>query len=273
MNSKKIIYLFHSFLLFFSLILSSKFAAANKIEIIVPLSPPHVMVDDQNEIKGRMSDIIVEAFKRCDKKVHLIAVPFGRHWDDFIGGKGVGVLSSFTPPKDLGGYRTKIFFSMLDGITVVDGLGLDKAKSLDDLKGKRVVGFTGAQKILNFERLVPVFAHYEEKSRQDLQVNLLFDKKSDAAIGDGLIIAYDIFKKRKKFQSGEKIGFDPTQKFFFRPIFEPNPIGIVFREKSLAEDLNRCYDQMEKDGTLDKMASKYLDQLRDVVGDLYPKVK
>lgn len=55
----------------------------------------------------------------------------------------------------------------------------------------------------------------------------------------------------------------------FMPIFAPAPFKLVFRDPSLAEAFDHCYDEAYVDGVMTEIDDKYIGRFRRALGNRY----
>lgn len=242
-------------------------ARAADISMIAPNIPPHFEADG----KGRIGEVISETLKSCGHTVHFTLVPFGRHWKDYQDDPSLMALATAEADQSFPGFSTKPFMHLQDGATVVAGRGLDAITKVEALKGKRVVAFPNAPAILGITDLVPSFGDFRERADRFDQVRPLLSGRADAVLADGLITAHFIGLVRDGAMKGAEPGIDPAIKVKFRRIFPPGPQRLYFRDQALAKDFDRCFEALRASGAVERIAAKYVDRYRAIMGDQYPR--
>jgi polar amino acid transport system substrate-binding protein len=236
-----------------------------EIRMVAPIIPPHF-----DEVgAGRIGDIISTVMKRCGHSVTYLMVPFGRHWSDYKN-HDIDGLATAESDQVFPGYSTKPFIHLQDGATVIDGNGLENAISINDFTGKRIIGFPNAQEILDIEHLIPTFARFTNQAKRFEQVRPLLAGRADAIFADGLITAHFLELVRKRGLVGLEPDVDSTIKTKFRRIFTMGPQRLYFRDKTLTADFERCHQELEATGELDRIAQPYVEKYRSVLDDQYP---
>lgn len=238
---------------------------AKEIHMVAPIIPPHF--DEQGS--GRVGDIISAVMKHCGHSVTYHMVPFGRHWSDYKN-QDIDGLATAEADQKFPGYTTKPFVHLQDGATVIDGSGLENITTIGGFAGKRIISFPGAQKILGIEHLIPTFASFKNQAKRFDQVRPLLAGRADAIFADGLITAYFLQLVRERGKAGLEPDVDSTIKTKFRRIFAKGPQRLYFRDKAITDDFDRCHQELEATGELDRIAQPYVDRYRLIVGDQYP---
>lgn len=238
---------------------------AREIRMVAPIIPPHF--DEQGS--GRIGDIISAVMKHCGHSVTYQMVPFGRHWSDYKD-QDIDGLATAEADQEFPGYTTKPFVHLQDGATVIEGSGLESTTTVGAFAGKRIIGFPNAQKILGIEHLIPVFASFKNQAKRFDQVRPLLAGRVDAIFADGLITAYFLQLVRERGKVGKEPDVDTTIKTKFHRIFAKGPQRLYFRDKAITDDFDRCHQEMEATGELDRIAQHYVEQYRSIVGDQYP---
>lgn len=217
------------------------------------------------EGSGREAEVISATLERCGHTVSFEIQPFVRHWSSFKNGTGDAV-ATVPVGMDLGGTATAPYFYYQNGVSMLKDQPFT-VDSVDDLAGKRVVAFKNAKNILpELKGKTRDFKNYREISDQSVHSQLLFANRVDAVIGDGMIFAEYINSLR---DSTQRLKFDPNQEIEFKSVFLPSPRMMVFRNPRLAADFDRCFKQVEADGTIARINSEWTDKYRDVLSAEY----
>lgn len=241
-------------------------ADARDVQMIAPDIPPHF---DKSE-KGRIADVIKATMEKCGHSVRFSIVPFGRHWKDYVDDARFDGLATAEADQSFPGFTTKVFINLQDGATVVSNRGLQSITSPEQLAGKRVVAFPQADRILGIEALVPAFKSFNMLAERFDQLRPLFANRADAVLADGLITAHFITVLRQRAAAGEEHDIDPSLQVAFRKLFAAGPQRLYFRDRSLADDFDRCARQLRVEGSLRAISSRYIDRYRSILGDQYP---
>lgn len=247
-------------------LLSPSASDADQIRMIVPNIPPHF--DGQGN--GRIGDVIRATLSACGHEVSFAAVPFGRHWKDYVDNPAFDALATAEADQTFPGTSTLPFMHLQDGATVLVGSGLERAVEMESLFGRRIVAFPNADRILGIEASVSRFKSFKMRANRFDQIRPLFARRVDAIFADGLITAHFITVLRSRAMAGEEPDIDPSPPVAFRRIFPPGPQRLYFREESLAHDFDRCFRQLLDSGEVLRITRPYVDRYRDILDDQYP---
>jgi polar amino acid transport system substrate-binding protein len=241
-------------------------AEAKELRMIAPIIPPHFDKDGT----GRIGDVVRSVLERCGHSVKFTMVPFGRHWKDYADNESFDGLATAEADQVFPGYTTKPFMHLQDGATVAANSGLGGITSIEQLRGKRIVAFPDADKILGIGNVVPQFKSFSMHADKVDQIRPLFAGRADAILADGMITAHFIQIIRERGLAGKEPEFDPSQGVTFRKIFAIGPQRLFFREEAIARDFDRCFHELVTSGEIERLTKPYLDRYRDILGDQYP---
>ena len=115
----------------------------------------------------------------------------------------------------------------------------------------------------------PKLKSYTEKANQELHSKLLFARRVDVVLADGLIFAQYNRQLIDQAKTGKKLSFDPGQPVTFWAIFPPSSYGMLLKTKRLQETFDRCFAELQGRGDLAEINKRYVDMHRDTVGDQY----
>jgi len=234
---------------------------ADTIEILAGDLPPMFFEDGT----GREAELITGAMERCGHSVRFTIQPFTRHWTSYENGEADAVA---TVPlgMPLKGTSTSAYIEYQNGVSYL-AEGDNSFPTLDALSGHSVIAFKGASEILpGFGDVTSSFSDYREVTDQITQSRMLFGKRVDAIVGDGMLFAeYNSQLVNQK----DSLKFDPTQPVSFQALFEPSPYAIVFRDAELAAAFDRCFSEMKEDGTVDQINKAWVDKYRATLGSSY----
>lgn len=238
-------------------------AAAKNLTVIAANLPP--MMDEKGQ--GREADILREAFECAGHTIQFKVEPFTRHWETFKSGEG-DVVTTVPIGMDFpGAVVSRHYIAYQNGASVLSAGGLS-VKSLGDLAGKSAITFIGGREILPGLKEAKL-ADVREQADQLIHSNLLFAKRVDAVLGDGLIFAEYNRQLVERAKSGASLQFDPAQPVTFTAIFPPNRFGAGFRDASLKAGFDECIGKMEASGRIQAINKTYIDKYRDTVGNQY----
>lgn len=126
-----------------------------------------------------------------------------------------------------------------------------RLNNISDYKDKRVWAFKTAKKVLGeeFSKMANENPKYSEEFLQRLQVKVLIKNRIDVAISDKNIFLYQLNLNKKLNYS--KNDFD------FKSISPQAPRAIMFRNKKLRYIFNKGLKEIRKNGTYNKILTKY----------------
>ncbi|MBO9396094.1 transporter substrate-binding domain-containing protein [Shimia sp. R9_2] len=234
---------------------------AETLTIMAADLPPMVYADGT----GREAEIVTAVMGHCGHEVAFEVQPFTRHWASFEAGKGDAVM---TVPvgMPMEGTQGAAYIAYQNGVSFLAGSGSDYG-ALSDLAGLSVAAFQGASNILpGLAEASDTFASYREMTDQETQSKLLFGGRVDGILGDGMLFAAYTASLR---DAGSSAGIDASQPLEFRAIFEPSNYAMNFRDAALAADFDRCFAELEADGTITAINAKWVDKYRDTLGNNY----
>lgn len=232
-------------------------ALAEDLEVRMSEIPPHM---DMNG-GGREAEIIEAVADACGWTVRFVVEPFTRHWWSFQNGDGDAV-GTVPVSMDLGGTPTDPYVVYINGVTLLDDTGIAPT-SLSDLAGLDVVAFAGATDILpGLLEARAGFASYREVGDQYSHSRLLFGRRVDAILGDGMIAA----ENNQRLADEPILMVDTDQPATFHALFEPTQFAMVFRDPDLAAAFDACLARSTE--AIDAINDRYADRYRDVIGDV-----
>ncbi len=236
-------------------------AFADTIQILAADLPPMVYSDGS----GREAEIVTEVMAHCGHEVEYVVQPFTRHWASFEGGAGDAVM---TVPlgMPMAGAQSAPYISYQNGVSYLTSSGSDFA-ALDDLAGLSIAAFEGASGILpGLADAQGSFGSYREMADQKTQSKLLFGGRVDGILGDGMLFAAYAASLR---DAGSASGVDANQELEFRAIFEPSNYAMNFRDPDMSVAFDRCFSELEANGTIAAINTKWIDKYRDTLENNY----
>ena len=235
-------------------------AHADDIKVMAGNLPPMFLEGG----KGREAEIITAVMEKCGHTVTFEIQPFTRHWETYKSGEGDAVT---TVPQGMpiDGTASDVYIHYQNGVSFLTDAG-SSYTGLGDLAGKKVIGFKGAESIIpGLSDHTGSFADYREVTDQITQSRSLFGGRVDAIIGDGMLFA----EYNQQLRGQSDLRFDPNQSVTFTAVFDSSPYTMAFRDASHTADFNRCYKELEADGTIAKINTAWVDKYRDSLGDSY----
>ncbi|MDE4096192.1 transporter substrate-binding domain-containing protein [Phaeobacter gallaeciensis] len=244
-----------------SLLVFSNPAVAAEITVMAGDLPPMINQDGT----GREAEIISAVLGHCGHSAVFKVQPFTRHWQSFEKGSGDAVA---TVPLGMptAGTQTKTYINYQNGVSFLTS-SEQQADTLSDLDGWNIVAFEGASNIIpGLDGATAGFKSYREMADQKTQSKLLYGKRVDGILGDGMLFAEF---SRQLQEAGSSAGVDASQPLEFRAIFEPSPYVMSFRDPAIAADFDRCFGELEADGTIQEINTRWTDKYRDALEDNY----
>ncbi|MFW8635468.1 substrate-binding periplasmic protein [Cribrihabitans pelagius] len=236
-------------------------AFAAEVEVLVGDLPPMVNKDGS----GREAEIISATLEQCGHSAKFTIQPFTRHWQSFEGGAGDAV-ATVPVGMPMAGEQTAPYVSYQNGVSFLRASGAEVG-ALEDLKGMKIVAFEGASNIIpGLSGQTGNFKSYREMADQETQSKLLYGKRVDGILGDGMLFAEFA---RQLQEAGSAAGVDAGQPIEFRAIFEPTPYGMSFRDPAMAADFDRCFSELESNGTIAEINTRWTDKYRGALADNY----
>lgn len=244
--------------------LFSKPAFSEKLTIVAAHLPPHMTEDGQ----GREADIIRETLSACGHEVEFRVQPYMRHWMSYQEEERYDAVATVPLVQNLPGARSVAYIQYQDGVSYLDNMSLNILK-ITDLNGKKVIAYQGAtQNIPSLKHHTSNFKTYREEVNQINQSRLLFAKRVDAVISDGLIFA--AFNQQLQANSKkQKLRFDPFQQVHFQAIFDPVPLTLFFRKTELRDQFDKCFKQLDSQGQIHAINERNIAPYRETVGHQY----
>ncbi|MBF0290013.1 MAG: transporter substrate-binding domain-containing protein [SAR324 cluster bacterium] len=142
------------------------------------------------------------------------------------------------------------FLRLYDHIIINTKTARD-VRTIQDLKGKRVVAFQHASKYLDdvFRQAIKEAASYREIDDQEKQVRIFFAGRADVLITD---IA--IFKHWAKRYGNAKVSYE------FTPLFpKPMYFSVGFKSETMRNRFQKGLDEIKASGLYDKIYGRYLE--------------
>jgi len=130
-------------------------------------------------------------------------------------------------------------------------------RSVEDLRGKRVLTFQNARKYLGeeFRQVALSLAHYRELADQSLHVGMLYADRTDVVISDKRIFLY--WRQRLAI-SPQSEGVDLDQPLEFHDIFPPSARTVFFADPALRDDFDRGLTSLREQGYIQVLSDQYL---------------
>lgn len=236
-------------------------AFADTVQVLAADLPPMVYSDGS----GREAEIVTSVMAHCGHEVEFVVQPFTRHWASFEAGTGDAVM---TVPvgMPMAGTQGAPYISYQNGVSFLAESGSDYS-ALGDLAGLSIAAFEGASGILpGLSDAQGSFGSYREMADQETQSKLLFGGRVDGILGDGMLFAAYAASLR---EAGASAGVDASQELEFRAIFEPSNYAMNFRDAAMSADFDRCFSELDADGTIAAINVKWINKYRDTLDTNY----
>lgn len=235
--------------------------------MIGPNIPPQI---DENG-RGRIGDVIKASLLNCGHTVRFTIVPFGRHQQEYMENPAYdGLAIADTDRQDLPGYATVPFHHLQYGALVLANSDLNKIDAIEALHDKRVLVSLKADRLPGITEQVAKFSTFVEHHYNFDKIRLLLSGRTDAILGDGLVMADAFAQIRERTQLGQEPYIDPSVSIVFRKLFPRSPQQLYFRDQSITEAFNGCYKHLLQQGLIDKITRPYVEKHRAVLNDQYP---
>lgn len=240
--------------------------ASDSIRISAAYLPENAEQYRGGETSGRDFEIVREILKCAKLKASFDIQPYMRHVLSYKNEAHIdGVITvpmTMSPP----GFGTKNYINYHNGVIVRDKDFPQGISTIEDLKGKHVITFVGAEQLLiGLKGKTKTFASYIEDTAQVNHNEILIKRRADVVFSDGLI-----FMAHHKRLLERKPEYKNIKVKFYR-IFKTNPFKAFFKRKDYQEKFDRCLDALSESGNLDKIEVKYVDKYDEYLGEEYLK--
>ena len=128
---------------------------------------------------------------------------------------------------------------------------VDNISKVSDLKSKNIIAFQNATKYLGneFATMAKLNDKYREEAKQITQNKLLYKSRTDVVVGDQNIFKY--FTKQIKDE------IDTNQEVQYHNLFPKTEYTLGCHSKKIIDDFNVGLATIKKNGTYEKIVSKY----------------
>ncbi len=222
-------------------------ASAEELKIAVGSSiPPYII---QSENRGIEYDILKETLELAGYRMKARYVPLARTLAEFRSGRMDGIMS--TGLDDLPGCYTNSHITYRNYAITLKSNNL-KIKSIDGLKGKRVIAFQNASNYLgpNFKDLTKDNGLYREIGDQNTQSKMLFTKRADVIIADKYIFQW--FSRNFAKNNGTE---NPV--VTYHELFPPSHFRSVFAKQEICDKFNIALKTIKESGRYNEIVRSY----------------
>ncbi len=198
--------------------------------------------------KGREQIVLDYLIKDCLKTDYTIEnYPYGRHINDFPT-SSFDFVTTIPDSENLVNYKSMPYIKYMNGVSTKSSL---KISSLKDLKGKRVISFSGAKELIpELRDSHKTFATYIEKSKQDLHTKMLLADRVDAVISDAIVFHSHTYKLLKN----KEVSYSPLS---FHHILKETEFVLYFKKKELRDRFNVCVKEMISSGKSERFKYEF----------------
>ncbi|WP_372871169.1 substrate-binding periplasmic protein [Shewanella sp.] len=228
-------------------------ASADSINMGVSFAIPPYVIQQNNS--GLELEILKHALARRGHMTVVHYLPLARTFRELKEGQLDGIIN--TQPHMLDGvYYSDEVIRFHNCVFTLASRDLS-ITSLADLKGKSVVAFQKASKLLGteFGTIVAQQPSYNEVATQKQQLFLLFKGRVDAIILERSIFGY---YRKQEVDDGFKAALAQVKEHC---IFPPTDYRFAFRSEQIRDDFNAGLKEITDDGTLHALQLKYRDMM------------
>lgn len=202
--------------------------------------------------KGLEELIIERVFICMNSTFKLTKVPYGRHTDIFNSSNTYDAVATVPKNFDAKGFRTQSHIKYYNGVSYLVSNNFE-VNSFEDLAGKKVMTFLGAQKMFpQLKKMIPKMASYKEVPDQKSHSLSLYNKRVDVVFSDGYI--FSNYNKIIRKENDNKIYSQPTK---FSLISDPSEFYLYFKKSKSAEAFNKCLNDKKVKYDIDTIVNAY----------------
>ena len=210
---------------------------------------------------GRDIAIVDRTLAYCGYEANFLIQPFGRHWLSFQYLERADGVMTVPLAESLPGFPTAAYIWCQNG-AFYDASEQASIETLDDLDGLDVVTFQDGPKILGLEKKAEAFGSILTIADQTIHSRLLLRGRVDAILADGLIIAEVNERLIEESERSDRLVSKQAQ-LEFAPIFNPSPYKMVFKESGIAEEFDRCFDDLFRQGVIMRISDYYTEKHKE----------
>lgn len=234
------------------------------VKIAVPTLSGHF----NENMQGRSAAALRAIYKECDEQVQFVQFRWGQHWLEFENNEDLDAVALVWDDAGVSGFPSDAYIHSRNGVAYRADAGFS-IKTIDDLKGLRVMGFGGATNMFpTLRQALPSFGSYWEAPPGFATTQALVAGDADAFITDGLIFAIDYMERAEK--TGGSYGDEHWPRMAFTALFEENGDRMHFRKEKKRDEFNRCLAHALESGAIAKATEAFITPYRDIVGDQVP---
>jgi polar amino acid transport system substrate-binding protein len=217
-----------------------------EVVVAVPLSMQPYFLPIQG--RGLAYDAIQAAFASRGHTVRPLYVSSRRIEDLITDDSRADCVPMVSPGSEHGWEVTESIHLLHDVAVTRSGV---RMSTIDDLKNKRILAYSGATRVLGdgFRSAVTGNRNYREVNNHRAQVRLLLHGVIDVIIADRLLVSWYLDYLR---QEGDTI-----PEVVVHDLFEPVALEFICRTKEIAGEFSAGLVEVLKDGTLKGILAQY----------------
>ncbi|MBF0371445.1 MAG: transporter substrate-binding domain-containing protein [Magnetococcales bacterium] len=229
------------------------YARAETVKVAVSISIPPFFIKEIDS--GIEMEIIRQAFKRGGHEVLPVFFRAGPRITSYQDGK-VACASTVTTESGLKGVYSDPVITMETVAISLASRGLT-IQNIQDLSHLNIIAFKGAKNILGaqFVNAIQNNLHYRERLKNEIQPVLLYRKRVDVVLSDGMIFQY----YRNKM--AERV--DVTQPITAHHIFPPQNFSLICHDPLLIDAFNRGLAQIKASGLYGRIHDRFTREIFD----------
>lgn len=221
-------------------------AVAKEIRLAVGLAlPPYYLSQSES---GLELDIIAAALAFKGHTLTPVFVPFARVIPSLANGFADAAAPANEDSQYVNGYYSDSHISYTNVAVSMasQAITIEHMSQLADLS---IVAFQNASQYLpaEYQNAVANNRRYVEKSRQDLQINMLTSGRTEV-----IVLDLNIFKYYAKEQNVD------TQRMVIHRIFDSVAYKVLFTDAQLCDDFNLGLAALHRSGQYQKILDRYL---------------
>ncbi len=228
-------------------IISTSAQAAEKLDVIVGLSKPPYVLEDQQ--KGYELELVRTLLAKMDKRPNYIFVPFGRS-EKMLKSEGIDALLTANPVIITDRALLSDVYITYQNVAISLASRNLCIETVEDLANYSITAFQNAHKILGetFAKSANESSMYTQVARQKVQVEMLLKGRTDTIVLDINIFNF-FFKDYLDKHSPDQI------KVHY--IFPPSPYRMAFKNKAFVSQFNQSYAEYSKTNAYLALKKKY----------------
>lgn len=210
--------------------------------------PPFIF---KNQIDGLEIELIGAIVKNMKYTVVPSFLPNARAYNA-LKNKSIDIYTIATQNLADQFYLSDTYMSF-DNVLISKGDNPQKILQLEDLRGKRLAAFQGADFLVkDIADIKDELSLYIETPRQSIQIQLLYKGRVDFLFSEKKVFEYNL---KQAIASGELAPLGRGYKI--HRVVPPTLYSAAFNDPLLRDEFNAALRRLKKDGTYTKIMSKY----------------